>query len=101
MLELYYTKVTKAILRLNQIEQRYFCSNCCNRSLIITTDDFKTLFIIYQAITVRTDPYNRFNEINFFCINFIQDLLENFPLLTVVTDLTSVITVNLARISIT
>jgi hypothetical protein len=78
-----------------------FCPNCCNGSLIVATDDFETLFIICQATTVITDLYNRGNGINLLCINFIQDLPENFPLLIVVTDLTFVVTVNLTRVSIT
>jgi hypothetical protein len=69
--------------------------------LTVATDDFETLFIICQTTIVITDPYNRCNGINPLCINFVQDLSEEFSLLTVVTDFTSVVTVNLARVNMT
>jgi hypothetical protein len=89
---LYYTKVTKIILRLNQIEQRYFV-------LTVATDDLETSFIIFQATIVIRDLYNRCNGINDL-INFIQNISENFPRITIITDLTSVVTVSLDKVSI-
>jgi hypothetical protein len=67
--------------------------------LTVVTVDIEINFSENKATSVITDPYIRCNKLNHLCTNFIQKAPEHTPLLSVVTDLSSVTTINLARVS--
>jgi hypothetical protein len=67
--------------------------------LVISTDDLEITFSENKATTVIMDLYIRYNRLNHLCTNFIQKALEHTPLLSVITNLSFVAMINLARVS--